>query len=57
MVDLFVQALPDRVVHIVGDALYRGPAWCGLPARVTFTTRLAANAVLYGPQPPRTGKR
>ena len=57
MVDLFAQALPDRIVHIVGDALYRGPAWRDLPARVTFTTRLAANAVLYGPQPPRTGKR
>jgi hypothetical protein len=57
MVDLFAQALPERVVHIVGDALYRGSAWRGLPARVTFTTRLAANAVLYGPQPPRTGKR
>jgi hypothetical protein len=27
MVDLFAQALPDRVIHIVGDALYRGPAW------------------------------
>jgi hypothetical protein len=44
-------------VHVVGDALYRGPAWRGLPARVTFTTRLAANAVLYGPEPLRTGRR
>ena len=42
---------------MVGDALYRGPAWRSLPVRVTFTTRLAANAVLYGPEPPRTGKR
>lgn len=41
----------------MGDTLYRGPAWRGLPAHVTFTTRLAANAVLYGPEPPRTGKR
>jgi hypothetical protein len=57
MVDFLAEALPDRVIHVVGDALYRGPAWRGLPARVTFTTRLAANAVLYGPEPPRTGKR
>ena len=57
MVDLLAAALPERTVHVVGDALYRGPAWRGLPARVTFTTRLAANAVLYGPEPPRTGRR
>jgi hypothetical protein len=30
--------------------------WRGLPARVTFTTRLAANAVLYGPELPRSGR-
>ena len=57
MVDLLAQALPGRTIHVVGDALYRGPAWRGLPARVTFTTRLAANAVLYGPEPPRTSRR
>jgi hypothetical protein len=57
MVDLVAAALPGRTIHVVGDALYRGPAWRGLPQRVTFTTRLAANAVLYGPEPPRTGKR
>jgi len=57
LVDLLAAALADRTVHVVGDALYRGPAWRGLPARVTFTTRLAANAVLYGPEPPRTNKR
>jgi RNA polymerase sigma factor (sigma-70 family) len=57
MVDLLAQALPGRTIHVVGDALYRGPAWRGLPARVTFTTRLAANAVLYRPEPARTGRR
>jgi hypothetical protein len=57
MVDLLAQTLPGRTIHVVGDALYRGPAWRGLPQRVTFTTRLAANAVLYAPEPPRTGKR
>ncbi|MGW1055234.1 IS701 family transposase [Streptomyces sp. NPDC002521] len=57
LVDLLAQALPGRTIHVVGDALYRGPAWHDLPARVTFPTRLAANAVLYGPEPPRIGKR
>ncbi len=57
LIDLLAQELPGRTIHVVGDALYRGPAWRGLPARVTFTTRLAANAVLYRPEPPRTGKR
>jgi hypothetical protein len=57
MVDLLAQTLPGRTIHVVGDALYRGPAWRGLLQRVTFTTRLAANAVLYAPEPPRTGKR
>ncbi|AQW56066.1 transposase, IS4 family [Streptomyces hygroscopicus] len=28
-----------------------------MTCRVTFTTRPAAHAILYGPQPPRTGKR
>ena len=54
---LLAAALDGRTVHVVGDALYRGPAWRHLPAHVTFTTRLAANAVLYRPEPPRTGKR
>ncbi len=54
---MLAAALPGRRIHVVGDALYRGPAWRDLPARVSFTTRLAANAVLYGPQPSRTGKR
>src|SRR6266542_2626696 len=57
LVDRLAAALDGRTVHVVGDAPYRGPAWRGLPAHITFTTRLAANAVLHGPQPPRTGKR
>jgi DDE superfamily endonuclease len=57
MIDLLAAALADRTIHVVGDALYRGPAWRDLPHTVTFTTRLASNAVLYGPEPPRTGKR
>jgi hypothetical protein len=54
---LLIAALPGRRVHVVGDALYRGPAWRDLPPGATFTTRLASNAVLYGSEPPPTGKR
>ena len=57
LVGLLAAALPGRRLHVVGDALYRGPAWRDLPGNITFTTRLASNAVLYGPEPPRTGKR
>ncbi|WP_274917409.1 hypothetical protein [Streptomyces sp. WZ-12] len=33
LTDLLAAALPGRTVHVVGDALYRGPAWRGLPAQ------------------------
>src|SRR6266498_2953788 len=45
------QALPGRTIHVVATPRQRGPAWRGLPTRVTFTTRLAANAVLHRPEP------
>jgi hypothetical protein len=48
-------AFPDRVVHGVGDAAYHGKAL--LVGDTTWTTRLPANASLYAPAPPRTGKR
>jgi hypothetical protein len=57
LVDLLTDAFPTRRVHVVADNAYRGPAWRRLPATVTFTTRLAANAALYAPRPPRTGRR
>ena len=43
------------MVHGVGDAAYRGKPL--LVADTTWTTRLPANATLYAPAPPRTGKR
>jgi transposase len=49
MVDLLAGVLPGRTLHVVGDALYRGPAWRDLPATTTFTTRLAKSAVLFAP--------
>lgn len=57
MVDLLSRAFVERRIHVVADALYRGPAWRNLPGNVTFTTRLSTTAVLYGPQPAPTGKR
>jgi DDE superfamily endonuclease len=57
MVNLLSRSFAERPVHVVADALYRGPAWRNLPGNVTFTTRLSRTAVLYGPQPEPTGKR
>jgi DDE superfamily endonuclease len=57
MVNLLSRAFAQRRVHVVADALYRGPAWLRLPGNVTFTTRLQATAVLYAPAPAPTGKR
>jgi DDE superfamily endonuclease len=48
-------AFPGRAVHGVGDAAFHGEPL--VIDGATWTTRLPANAVLYGPRPPRTGKR
>ena len=47
----------QRVVHVVADAAYHHPGVTGLPADVTWTTRLAANAALSSPphRPPDAG--
>jgi hypothetical protein len=42
---------------VVADAAYHGKALRGLPAQVTFTTRLPSSAVLYHLAPPPTGRR
>ena len=57
LVDLLAGAFPDRQVHVVADNAYRSRTWRSVPGNLTFTTRLAHNAVLYAPAPPRTGKR
>src|ERR671936_337242 len=46
-----------RAHRFFSHAAYRSPGWRSLPAAVTCTTRLPANAVLYAPAPPRTGRR
>ena len=57
LVDLLAGAFPDRQVHVVADNAYRSRTWRSVPGNVTFTTRLAHNAAVYAPAPPRTGKR
>ena len=52
---LLAQEFPDRCIHAVGDAAYHGKAL--LLARTTVTTRGPANAALYAPAPPGTGRR
>jgi len=52
---VLVDAFPDRAIHAVGDAAYHGTPL--LVPGTTITTRLPANAALYAPPPPRTGRR
>ncbi len=52
LVTQLAAAFPGRTVHVVADAAYHGPALKQLPASVTWTTRLPANAVLYALAPP-----
>jgi hypothetical protein len=57
MLGLLAAAFPDRVIHLVADAAYHGKPLADLPARLTVTTRLPRNAVLYALAPSRTGRR
>ena len=58
LVGILARAFPERRIEVVADALYRGPCWRELPERVSFTTRLAANAALNERAPEKgTGKR
>jgi hypothetical protein len=56
LVTALAAAFPGRVVHVVADAHYHGPALRHLPQNVTWTTRLPKNAVLFGLAPPRVRK-
>jgi hypothetical protein len=57
LVDLLVDHIGKRPVHLVGDAAYIGKPLRALPAQVTVTARLRSNAALYAPPPPRTNRR
>jgi len=57
LVSQLALAFPGRMVHVVADAAYHGPALRTLPGNVTWTCRIPRNAVLYDLAPPRTGRR
>lgn len=55
MITTLANAMPGRMIHVVGDAAYHGIALV-VPG-ATITIRLPANAALFAPAPPRTGRR
>jgi hypothetical protein len=55
LVTLVAERYPDRSVHLVADAAYAGRALRELPASVTVTVRMRAEAALHQLPPPRTG--
>lgn len=57
LVSQLAAAFPGRLIHVVADAAYHGPALRTLPGNVTWTCRIPRNAVLYDLAPPRTGRR
>ena len=57
MITTIAGRVPHRRVHVVADAAYHGKSLRGLPATVTWTTRLPRNAVLYHRAPAPTGRR
>jgi hypothetical protein len=57
MITAVAAHLPGRTIHVVADAAYHGKQITDLPERVTWTTRLPRNAVLYERAPGPTGKR
>jgi hypothetical protein len=55
MLTTLTAALPGQIIHGAGDAAFHGQAL--ICDGATWTTRLPANAALYGPRPARTGNR
>jgi DDE superfamily endonuclease len=55
LLKLLRDAFPGRTVHGTGDAAFHGEALA--VEGTTWTTRLPAGAVLWGPKPPPTGRR
>ena len=49
--------LPGRAIHVTADSAYAGGELKGLPAGVTWTTRLRKDAALHALPPQRTGRR
>lgn len=57
LIALVCERYPGRRIDVVGDSAFACKAMSALPERVTLTARLRANAVIYAPKPPPTGKR
>lgn len=57
MVTIIAGRVAGRRIHVVADAAYHGSRLRDLPTRLTWTTRLPRNAVLYHRAPAPTGKR
>jgi hypothetical protein len=56
MAERLAAALPGREVRVVADSAYAGGELKGLPAGVSWTTRLRKDAALHGLPPERTGR-
>jgi hypothetical protein len=47
LADMVIERFPGRQVELVMDGAYASRAWRDLPARVSITTRMRANAALH----------
>jgi len=56
MTESLAAALPGRQVRVVADSAYAGGELKGLPAAVSWTTRLRKDAALHALPPERTGR-
>jgi hypothetical protein len=57
MITRLAAGLPGREIHVTADSAYAGEELKHLPDGVTRTTRLRANAALYGLPPAPTGRK
>ena len=56
MAEQLAAALPGREIRVVADSAYAGGELKGLPAGISWTTRLRKDAALHGLPPARTGR-
>lgn len=57
LVAMVAKRYPKRRIDVVGDAAFACKAMAPCAKRITLTSRLRVNAVIYAPKPPPTGKR
>ncbi|MGH7733662.1 MAG: IS701 family transposase [Gemmatimonadales bacterium] len=53
LADIVIKRFPGRTIELVMDGAYASRAWRDLPARVSVTTRMRANAALHKLAPAR----